>query len=219
MSIRILLADDQPLLLKALATILGANPDIEVVAQAGNGAEAVEAAVKHNLDVAVLDIRMPVMDGIAAAQTIIAAHPSVRVLMLTTFDDEELVEAALAAGVHGFLLKDADPEALAAAVRAVATGESVLASRVTGHVLESYRTVRAGRGELTPEQRQGLSLVTPREMDVLLLVARGASNSEIAEELHVAETTVKTHVSSLMSKLHARDRVALVLTAQKACLV
>lgn len=219
MTIRVLLADDQLLLLKALATILGANPDIEVVAQAGNGAEAVEAAVKHKLDVAVLDIRMPVMDGIAAAQTIMAAHPSVRVLMLTTFDDEDLVEAALAAGVHGFLLKDADPEELAAAVRAVATGESVLASRVTGHVLESYRAARAGRGELTPEQRQGLSLVTPREKDVLLLVARGASNAEIAEELHVAETTVKTHVSSLMSKLHARDRVALVLTAQKACLV
>lgn len=213
--IRVLLADDQAMLIAALSTILNAQDDIEVVATANTGSEAVTAALSHRTDVAILDIRMPGMDGIAAAQAILSRVPECRIIMLTTFNEEELVAQSIAAGAHGFLLKDADPEVLVGAVRDVAKGESVLASQVTGPVLEAYRTALT-RGELSAQERQGLSLVTRREMEVLSLIARGATNSEIAAEMVIAETTVKTHVSSLMSKLAARDRVALVLFAQRA---
>ena len=213
--IRVLLADDQAMLVAALSTILNAQDDIEVVATANTGSEAVTAALSHRTDVAILDIRMPGMDGIAAAQAILSRIPECRIIMLTTFNEEELVAQSIAAGAHGFLLKDADPEVLAGAVRDVAKGESVLASQVTGPVLEAYRTALT-RGQLSAQERQGLSLVTRREMEVLSLIARGATNSEIAAEMVIAETTVKTHVSSLMSKLAARDRVALVLFAQRA---
>ena len=213
--IRVLLADDQAMLVAALSTILNAQDDIEVVATANTGSEAVTAALSHRTDVAILDIRMPGMDGIAAAQAILSRVPECRIIMLTTFNEEELVAQSIAAGAHGFLLKDADPEVLVGAVRDVAKGESVLASQVTGPVLEAYRTALT-RGQLSAQERQGLSLVTRREMEVLSLIARGATNSEIAAEMVIAETTVKTHVSSLMSKLSARDRVALVLFAQRA---
>ena len=213
--IRVLLADDQAMLVAALSTILNAQDDIEVVATANTGSEAVTAALSHRTDVAILDIRMPGMDGIAAAQAILSRVPECRIIMLTTFNEEELVAQSIAAGAHGFLLKDADPEVLAGAVRGVAKGESVLASQVTGPVLEAYRTALT-RGQLSAQERQGLSLVTRREMEVLSLIARGATNSEIAAEMVIAETTVKTHVSSLMSKLAARDRVAMVLVAQRA---
>ena len=213
--IRVLLADDQAMLVAALSTILDAQDDIEVVATANTGSEAVTAALSHRTDVAILDIRMPGMDGIAAAQAILSRIPECRIIMLTTFNEEELVAQSIAAGAHGFLLKDADPEVLVGAVRDVAKGESVLASQVTGPVLEAYRTALT-RGQLSAQERQGLSLVTRREMEVLSLIARGATNSEIAAEMVIAETTVKTHVSSLMSKLAARDRVALVLFAQRA---
>ncbi|AJI79320.1 MULTISPECIES: response regulator [Corynebacterium] len=219
MSIRVLLADDQVLLVSALSTILNAAPDIEVVAQVANGVEAVAATGMHRIDVAVLDIRMPHMDGIAAAKAIKAAHPNIQVVMLTTFHDDELVADALQAGANGFLLKDADPDILASTVRSVAAGESVLSTKVTGSVLNSYRAaMRSGR-ELTTQQRKDLELVTVREMDVLRLVAEGLTNGEIADHLHVAETTVKTHVSSLLAKLQARDRIALVLFAVSAGLV
>ena len=213
--IRVLLADDQAMLVAALSTILNAQDDIEVVTTANTGSEAVTAALSHRTDVAILDIRMPGMDGIAAAQAILSRIPECRIIMLTTFNEEELVAQSIAAGAHGFLLKDADPEVLAGTVRDVAKGESVLASQVTGPVLEAYRTALT-RGQLSAQERQGLSLVTRREMEVLSLIARGATNSEIAAEMVIAETTVKTHVSSLMSKLAARDRVALVLFAQRA---
>mgnify|MGYP000243945739 FL=1 len=213
--IRVLLADDQALLVTALSTILNAQDDIEVVTTAHTGNEAVTAAISHRIDVAILDIRMPGMDGIAAAQAILSRVPDCRIIMLTTFNEEELVAQSIAAGAHGFLLKDADPEVLVGAVRDVAKGESVLASQVTGPVLEAYRTALT-RGQLSAQERQGLSLVTRREMEVLSLIARGATNGEIAREMVIADTTVKTHVSSLLSKLAARDRVALVLLAQKA---
>ena len=213
--IRVLLADDQAMLVAALSTILNAQDDIEVVATANTGSEAVTAALSHRTDVAILDIRMPGMDGIAAAQAILSRVPECRIIMLTTFNEEELVAQSIAAGAHGFLLKDADPEVLVGAVWDVAKGESVLASQVTGPVLEAYRTALT-RGQLSAQERQGLSLVTRREMEVPSLIARGATNSEIAAEMVIAETTVKTHVSSLMSKLAARDRVALVLFAQRA---
>ncbi|MDO5031225.1 response regulator transcription factor [Corynebacterium sp.] len=219
MTIRVLLADDQALLVTALSTILNTQPDIDVVSTADNGRAAVAACREHLVDVAVLDIRMPGMDGIAAARLIRAQHPTVRIIILTTFNDDGLVREALEAGVHGFLLKDADPDQLCDSVRCVARGESVLASAVTGGVLDAYRAAIGGRGELSPAQRQGIAQITSRERDVLLLVGQGATNPEIAEALHIAPTTVKTHVSALMSKLAARDRVALVLTALKAGLL
>ena len=213
--IRVLLADDQAMLLSALSTILTAQEDIEVVATAATGADAVAAAISHHIEVAILDIRMPGMDGIAAAQAILERKPECRIIMLTTFNDEELVARSISAGAHGFLLKDADPEVLVTAVRNVAQGESVLAAEVTGPVLEAYRSALT-RDTLSAQERQGLSLVTRREMEVLSLIARGATNAEIAADMVIAETTVKTHVSALMSKLAARDRVALVLLAQRA---
>lgn len=211
---RILLADDQPLLLSALATVLGAQPDIDVVATAQNGAEAVERAREFTIDVAVLDIRMPVMDGIAAAKAIMPFGP--KVIMLTTFDDDALVQASIEAGVHGFLLKDADPDVLADAVRTVARGESVLASGVTGKVLEWVRGGVDKHNALSDFERHGLGLLTERELEVLAEIGAGATNAEIAQTLFIAETTVKTHVSSLLAKLGARDRIALVLIAQRA---
>ena len=213
--IRVLLADDQAMLLSALSTILTAQEDIEVVATAATGADAVAAAISHHIDVAILDIRMPGMDGIAAAQAILERKPECRIIMLTTFNNEELVARSISAGAHGFLLKDADPEVLVTAVRNVAQGESVLAAEVTGPVLEAYRSALT-RENLSAQERQGLSLVTRREMEVLSLIARGATNAEIAADMVIAETTVKTHVSALMSKLAARARVALVLLAQRA---
>lgn len=207
--IKILLADDQPLLLSALETILGAQADLTVAATAANGAEAVEKARAHRIDVAVLDIRMPVLDGIAAATQIMELGP--KVIMLTTFDDDTLVRAAIDAGVDGFLLKDAEPEVLAGAVRAVARGESVLAPGVTGRVMA---WVRGSTG--STEAAGMLERLTSRELEVLAEIGRGATNAEIARTLFIAETTVKTHVSSLLTKLGVRDRVALALTAQRA---
>ena len=200
--IRLLLADDQPLLLSALRTILDAQDDITVVATAADGAEAVEKTRAHRIDV-------PVLDGITAARTIMEMGP--RVIMLTTFDDDTLIHAAIDAGVHGFLLKDAEPDVLANAVRAVARGESVLAPGVTGRVMEWVRD-----GGATSESAAALEGLTQRERDVLAEIGRGATNAEIAATLFIAETTVKTHVSNLLSKLGARDRVALALIAQRA---
>lgn len=211
---RILLVDDQPMLLSALSTILNTQPDIEVVATAANGQEAIEQAENHDIDVAVLDIRMPVLDGISAARQIMPLGP--KVIMLTTFDDDALVQEAIEAGVHGFLLKDADPDVLADAVRTVTRGESVLASGVTGRVLEWVRGGVDKRNALSDTQRQGLSLLKRRELEVLAEIGTGATNAEIAERLFIAETTVKTHVKNLLHKLGARDRVALVLIAQRA---
>ena len=214
---RILLVDDQPMLLSALSTILNTQPDIEVVATAATGAEAIEQAKNHDIDVAVLDIRMPVLDGISAAQQIMPLGP--KVIMLTTFDDDALVQEAIEAGVHGFLLKDAEPEVLADAVRTVARGESVLSSGVTGRVLEWVRGGVDKRNALSDFERQAMSLLTGRELEVLAEIAGGATNAEIAQHLFIAESTVKTHVKSLLAKLGARDRVALVLVAQRAGVV
>lgn len=211
---RVLLADDQPMLLSALTTILNTQPDIQVVATASNGEEAVEQVKTVNIDVAVLDIRMPVLDGISAARHILPLGP--KVIMLTTFDDDELVQAAIEAGVHGFLLKDAEPDVLAGAVRTVARGESVLSSGVTGRVLEWVRDGVDRGNALSVFERQALSLLTPREVEVLAEIGAGANNAEVAQRLFIAETTVKTHVKSLLAKLGARDRVALVLVAQRA---
>lgn len=214
---RVLLADDQPMLLSALSTILNTQPDIEVVATGANGKEAIEQAENHDIDVAVLDIRMPVLDGISAARQIMPLGP--KTIMLTTFDDDALVQEAIEAGVHGFLLKDAEPDVLADAVRTVARGESVLSSGVTGRVLEWVRGGVDKQNALSDFERQAMSLLTGRELEVLAEIAGGATNAEIAQHLFIAESTVKTHVKSLLAKLGARDRVALVLVAQRAGVV
>lgn len=213
--IRILIADDQELLVQALATILGSATDIDVVATAHDGEEAIVAAHRHSVDVAVLDIRMPGTDGITAARHMLGMDNAPKIIMLTTFNEPTLVAEAVALGVHGFLLKDADPTVLIDAVRTVHAGESVLSSKVTGPILDTYRKAIGVRGKLRPEQQQGLSLITARETEVLHLVGSGATNVEIARELVIAETTVKTHVSNLLSKLHCRDRVALALLARE----
>lgn len=214
--IRVLLADDQPLLLRALATILGAEDDIEVVATASDGLEAIEVVSALRIDVAVLDIRMPRLDGIRAAEHLRERSQRPGIVMLTTFDDDELVRAALEAGADAFLLKDSEPDELAAAVRLVHDGQSVLSAGITGHVVRAFReAVAGGAVELAPEVRQGLALVTARELEVLRTLADGASNGEIALRLHIGEETVKTHVSNLLGKLHARDRVALVVLAHR----
>lgn len=217
--IRVLIADDQTLLVSALFTILNSAEDIEVKTTASDGASAIASALESLIDVAVIDIRMPGMDGIAAAQAILARKPNIKVIMLTTFGDEEYVSAALQAGAHGFLLKDAEPEELIGAIRAVHAGESVLASAVTEPIISAYRASLSHKKSLSPEQEQGLALLTPREREVLLAIASGASNREIAQRLCIAETTVKTHISALLSKLHARDRVALVLITHRAGLL
>ncbi|GAA4782833.1 response regulator transcription factor [Corynebacterium canis] len=217
MTIRVLLADDQPLLLSALATILNSQPDIEVAATCADGHAAVSAIRSEPIDIAILDIRMPVLDGIGALQEIRRIAPQVRVLMLTTFNVPDLIERALAAGAHGFLLKDAEPEVLLSAVRSVYRGESVLSSGVTGHVIEAWRRKLNNPAQpLAAEVQQGLSLLTPREAEILTLIAQGKTNPEIAKQLVISGTTVKTHVSHLLSKLHCRDRIALVILAREA---
>ncbi|MCH6196383.1 response regulator transcription factor [Corynebacterium mastitidis] len=212
--IRVLLADDQPLLASALATILSAEGDIAVVAVCHDGEEALRASQEHRVDVAVLDIRMPRVGGIEAARAL-APH-GVAVLMLTTFNEDSLIREAIGAGASGFLLKDADPAELVRAVRSVHRGQSVLSAGVTGHVLRAYRRAVAGASALPTHQRQGLSLLTARELEILSLIAAGHTNAEIAAALTIGAATVKTHVSHLLAKLHCRDRVALVLLAHRA---
>ncbi|GAA1721686.1 response regulator transcription factor [Propioniferax innocua] len=215
--IRVLLADDQPLLLASLRTILDAQAEIDVVEAVEDGDAALAALDRRLVDVAVLDIRMPGTDGITAARRIADRASPPKVVMLTTFDSEDLVRAALDAGAQGFLLKDADPAELATAIRLVHEGRSVLASGVTGHVIRAYReAVAHSAGRISSRARQGLAMLTPRELDVLLALSDGASNGEIATVLGVGEATVKTHMSNLLIKLDCRDRVALVVLAHRA---
>jgi DNA-binding NarL/FixJ family response regulator len=204
--IRVLLADDQSLVLAGLRTILSAEPDIEVVGQARDGAEAVRLAASLRPDVALLDIRMPALDGVSAAGQIIAADPGIRVVMLTTFDLDEYVYAALRAGASGFLVKDIPDEAMVAGVRAVHRGDTLLAPTVSRRLIEQY--VRRPPGAVPAP---GADTLTPREREVWQLVTAGYSNAEIAAALYLGEATVKTHVSRLLTKLAARDRIQLVV--------
>ncbi|ARU45216.1 response regulator [Corynebacterium silvaticum] len=216
MTTRIVLADDQPLLLSALQTIIDAQEDFCVVAATcSDGVQAV-ATLRSDptIDIVIMDIRMPVMDGIEALTQIRQVAPEARVIMLTTFNVGDYVDRALFAGAHGFLLKDAEPDELIRAIRTVARGESILSAGVTDHVLDMWRSQLNGLSPAIPaEQKQGLSLLTPREREVFQLVARGMNNSEIDSALVVSETTIKSHVSSLLAKLHCRDRVGLVVLA------
>jgi DNA-binding NarL/FixJ family response regulator len=207
--IRVLLADDQRLVRTGFRMILDAEPDIEVVGEAGEGADAVRQVRRLHPDVVVMDIRMPVQDGIAATAQIASCT---RVLVLTTFHLDEYVVAALRAGASGFLLKDVEAAKLVEAIRVVSDGDAIVDPAVTRRLLDQFARLPAAVTR-EPASVDGL---TSREVDVLTLVARGLSNAEIAAELVVTETTVKTHVHHLLTKLNARDRVQLVIFAYDA---
>ncbi|HEY8453810.1 MAG: response regulator transcription factor [Micromonosporaceae bacterium] len=213
--IRVLIADDQALVRDGFAMILSAQPDLVVVGEAADGAEAVEKARALAPDVVVMDIRMPGMDGIAATAAI-CAETDARVLVLTTFDLDEYVYSALRAGASGFLLKDMRRDELVEAIRVVAAGEALLAPTVTRRLIADV--VRRSPAPVARADAR-LASLTARETDTLRLVARGLSNAEIAAELHVTEHTVKTHVSSILSKLGLRDRVQAVVVAYESGLV
>jgi DNA-binding NarL/FixJ family response regulator len=212
-SIRVLLVDDHALARTGLRMVLDAEPDIEVVGEAGNGRQAIHSVERLKPDVVLMDVRMPEMDGIAATREI-TGGPT-RVLILTTFDLDEYVYDALAAGASGFLLKDVGPEQLTEGIRVVASGDALLAPTVTRRLIDELVAARKRPAAAPPE----LDSLTPREREVLELVAQGHSNFEIAELLVVEETTVKTHVSRLLAKLGLRDRVQAVIFAYETGLV
>jgi DNA-binding NarL/FixJ family response regulator len=213
---KILLVDDQELLRMGFRLVLESQPDLEVVAEASDGRDGVALAAEHRPDVVLMDVRMPDMDGVAATRQIIDSGSTSRVIILTTFDLDEYAYAALRAGASGFLLKDAPPADLLSAIRAVASGDAVVAPSTTRRLLETvaHRLPESGRVE-----GPALTGLTPREREVLVAVARGLSNSEIAGALVLAEATVKTHVGRILAKLGLRDRVQIVVFAYERGLV
>jgi DNA-binding NarL/FixJ family response regulator len=213
--IRLVIADDQALVRDGFCSILGREPDLEVVAEAADGAQAVAAVTQTHPDVALLDIRMPVMDGLQAGRRILAAPNAPRVLMLTTFDADEYVYEALRGGASGFLLKDVRSGQLVEAVRTVAAGQSLLSPSITRKLIERFILA----GPPCPEPPRELSELTPREREVLLLIAEGLANAEIAARLYLSEATVKTHVNRLLAKLRLRDRVQAVVLAYETGLI
>ncbi|MEV6847467.1 response regulator transcription factor [Actinoplanes sp. NPDC051411] len=212
--IRVLIADDQALLRGSFRLLVDLSGDLTTVAEAADGVEAVRAALECRPDVVLMDIRMPSMNGIEATERICAATDA-RVLMLTTFDLDEYVYAALRAGASGFLLKDTPPAELLAAVRVVAAGDALLSPRVTRRLITAFTRAPGP----VPVSRAGLETITEREREVLVLVARGLSNAEIAEHLTLSPATVKTHVGRLLTKLDVRDRAQLVIVAYETGLI
>ncbi len=214
--VKVMLVDDQPLLRTGFRMVLEAEPDVSIVAEASDGAEAVDLARRLLPDVVLMDIRMPRMDGVAATQAIVDAKLPVRVLILTTFDLDEYVIGSLRAGAAGFLAKDVPAEDLVAAIRSVASGDAIVAPRILKRLLEKFVDRLPEPNEAAPTH---LDSLTDREREVLALVAKGLSNSEIAKELTVSETTVKTHVGHVLTKLGLRDRVQAVVLAYETGLV
>ncbi|MEU4803447.1 response regulator transcription factor [Actinosynnema sp. NPDC023587] len=211
--IRVLIADDEPLMRAGIKAILGTADDIELVAEAGDGREAVRIALERRIDVAVLDIRMPRLDGLAAARELKAVAPSVRVVMLTTFGEDDNIVRALSDGAAGFLLKDSAPEELLRAVRAVHLGEAYLSPMVTSRVVGMVAEVGQPRRQEAMRQVAGL---TEREVEVLALLGLGMSNADVGQRLHMSEATVKTYVSRLLAKLGLTNRVQAALLARDA---
>jgi DNA-binding NarL/FixJ family response regulator len=210
MSIRVLVADDQSMVRAGFRLLLTGEPDIDVVAEARNGLEAVEQAARFRPTVVLMDIRMPELDGLEATRRILAADGSARVLILTTFDLDEYVYEALRAGASGFVLKDDPPEQLLAAIRTVARGDALLSPSVTRRVIERFTRMPS------PVRPRRFDDLTERELDVFRLIARGLSNAEIGRELYISETTVKTHVTHIFQKLDVRDRVQVVALAYES---
>ncbi|MFE2070337.1 response regulator [Streptomyces sp. NPDC059467] len=216
MSVRVVLADDQPLVRSGLRVIMADHPDLEVVGEAATGAEAVQLVRDASPDVVVMDIRMPGMDGIEATRLITAGSTTTRVLVLTTFDEDDHVYGALRAGASGFVVKDMALDDILAAIRVVAAGDALIAPGVTRRLIADF----IGRPAAVPERSPGpVEGITEREREVLTLVGRGRSNAEIAEDLFITVATAKSHVSRLLTKLGARDRVQLVITAYETGLV
>jgi DNA-binding NarL/FixJ family response regulator len=215
MTLRVLIADDQPLMRSALRGCLAGEPDIDVVAEAANGQQAIDLVRDLQPDVALLDLRMPVLDGVEATRRIVGSQQAspTRVIAITTFELDDYVVSALRAGASGFLLKDATPEELVQAVRVVAAGDALLSPAVTRRLLERF--ARFLPATIPP----GVASLTPRERTVLQRVAQGATNTQIASELYLAESSVKTHIGHLLSKLHMPDRVHLVIYAYETGLV
>ena len=207
MTIGVLVADDQAMVRAGFRLLLDGEDGIDVVAEARNGLEAVNSAARFHPTVVLMDIRMPELDGLQATRRILAADPTARVLILTTFDLDEYIYEALKAGASGFVLKDDPPEQLIAAIRTVAAGEALLSPTVTKRVIRQFTRVAR------PTPSKQLADLSSREQDVFRLVARGLSNAEIAGELFISETTVKTHVTHILQKLNLRDRVQAVVLA------
>jgi DNA-binding NarL/FixJ family response regulator len=210
MSVRVLVADDQSMVRAGFRMLLSGQEDIDVVAEASNGLEAVEKAARFDPDVVLMDIRMPELDGLEATRRILSADGRTRILILTTFDLDEYVYEALRAGASGFVLKDDPPEQLLSAIRTVAAGDALLSPTVTKRVIAQFTRIPR------PTPPKELDELSARERDVLRLVARGLSNAEIAQELFISETTVKTHVTHVLQKLALRDRVQAVVLAHQA---
>jgi len=215
----ILLVDDQPMLRMGYRMILDAQPDLSVVGEAENGLEAVELTARVSPDVVLMDVRMPGLDGVQATERIVASGSPSRIIILTTFDLDEYAYGALRAGASGFLLKDVPPSDMLSAIRAVATGDAVVAPSVTRRLLAQFAQHLPGREEPPGAGGAGVESLTPRERELLVEVARGLSNAEIADRLVLSEATVKTHVGSILGKLGLRDRVQIVVFAYETGLV
>jgi DNA-binding NarL/FixJ family response regulator len=207
MSVRVLVADDQSMVRAGFRMLLAGEPDIEVVAEASNGLEAVDKAARFRPTVVLMDIRMPELDGLQATRRILAADDTARILILTTFDLDEYVYEALRAGASGFVLKDDPPEQLLAAVRIVAGGEALLSPGITKRVIKQFTRIPR------PAPPRELDDLSERELDVFRLIARGLSNAEIGRELYISDATVKTHITHILQKLNLRDRVQAVVLA------
>ncbi|MFI0236284.1 response regulator [Streptomyces sp. NPDC016845] len=219
MTIRVIIVDDQSMVRAGFAALLSAQSDIDVVGEAPDGRQGIEVSRSTHPDVVLMDVRMPEMDGLAATRELLTPPPGVvhrpKVLMLTTFDVDDYVYAALRAGASGFLLKDAPPSDLISAVRVVAAGEALLAPTVTKRFIADFARTRPARRDRSPR----LKSLTPRELEVLELIARGLSNQEIARKLVLAEQTVKTHIGRVLAKLDLRDRAQAVIFAYESGLV
>lgn len=213
--IRVMLVDDQEMVRVGFRMILQAEPDLTIVGEAADGAAAIELAARANPDVVLMDVRMPVLDGIEACRTIRERHPDTRVMMLTTFDLHDYVHAALRAGASGFMLKDAPAEQLVDAIRVIANGDALLAPSITQALIDEV----ARQPVRDPASYPGVEQLTERELGVLQLMARGQSNNEIATELFLGEATIKTHVGRILAKLGARDRVQAVVVAYESGVV